>query len=221
MAGSRLVSSLVVLVMLACGAARAEASVYSRTLDIPHYWQDDRCWCSITIVEQWSDWLNGDRWADRQAAIARRYGVAAYDTRAGQCPTAGLNVGQMANALEDYTSHWFGQYSTRSEDSLASKIVKEINSGEPAAVVGYTRYRYQEPVANQHYYLVHGFRNSTSTYSNTASKISGFFLHDPAYGASGLNHVWQTAPSTFVSRSTFTRDYASNGYRSKYYLVID
>lgn len=206
---------LVVAIVLMLMALPAFAG-YRDTINIPHYWQDDRCWCAITIIEQWSDWVNGNAWSDRQPDLAETYNVPAYQNGC----VRGLTVPALADALEAETdaADDFSRYWAFLQSSFVSKIVREIHDGYPVAVAGYTRYVDGRVLANMHYYLVYSFENTGANYSSSERNVRGFWLHDPVYGSAFTNIVQGTSPQTFISKDTFLRDYASRSSR-RYNLV--
>lgn len=195
---------------------------YYKHLAVNLYSQDDPCWCSITTLEMWADWQHGWNWKKgRQTSLAKKYKVGSYNKTKKECPTSGLNVNQLADALENEAVSWnFSAYSTKSSDFFATKIAKEIQSGQPVAIVCYTRYKDGRKKANQHYMIADAFENTTAKYSSSSSNIKGFYVNDPAYGASNLSYVYSVSPRTFISKSSLTKYYASK-YKDKFYLVED
>lgn len=197
---------------------------YYEHLALPVYWQDDACWCSAATLEMWADWENSDSWySSHQSDLASTYDI--------DC-TGGLNVNDMANALEDETPNWYQSVSTTSGSTFASRIVKEIHSGVPVAVVAYTRYNDDrgdhdgdttddtaDYTANQHWLIVDAYELTRSSYSYSYSYIDSFWLNDPAYGA-GITYVDTVSPSEEIDAADFLAYYASK-YSSKYYLVED
>lgn len=185
---------------------------YYEHLSVNRYWQDTSYWCSAATLEMWADWENGDAWySSHQSDLASDYGITAK---------GGLNVNQMANALEDQTPNWYQSYSTSTESTFASRIVKEIHSGTPVAVVAYTRYNDGRAwVANQHWLIVDAYELTLSTYSSSYSYIDGYWVNDPAYGA-GITYVDSTSPTTEIDRDDFM-DYYASKYSGKWYLVED
>lgn len=218
-----LVTIATVLVAM-CAPSLQAADNYYKHLAVNVYPQDDRCWCSIATLAMWADWQNG-KTKDTgvpQKDLAKTYGVGSYDSKKKECSTGGLNANQLADALEEEAVSWgFSSYSTKTDDTFASKIVKEINDdGQPVAVVCNTRYTSGTVKPNQHYMIVDAFQNTTVSYSSSASKIRGYWVNDPAYGANNLSSVASVSPKTFISKSDFLTKYASK-YNSKYYLVED
>lgn len=195
-----------------------QSSAFFVSLRIPQSPQEDRCWCSISTLYMWTKFQKGK--SASQSTLASRYGVGSYNSNTKSCPTSGLNVNQLADALEDEAKSWnFVAYSSSSSDTFAKKIVSEIyNDKQPVAVVGNTRYKNGVVKANQHYFLVDSFDITGKSYD--LSKIKGFYMNDPAYNAK-IETVNTVSPTTFISKSTFFSTYASNSYKNKYYLVED
>lgn len=202
-------------VLLALAPTTAGA-VYSRDLGIGHRPQENRCWCSIAIVDMWTRYLTNEGPNGGQAEVAREQGV--------NCDV-GLSADGLADALEDETPNWFSSYITNSRNSFAAKIVNEVNARTPVAVAGFTRYSDQAPKAMKHWFLVDAFRNTGANFSSAWANISGYFVNDPAYNTGFAWTVVSTAPDTFITRDVFFRDYASTYNRpifgASYALVED
>lgn len=207
-------------ILLTSLAAPFALADYEKHLSARRYWQDDPCWCSITAVEMWSDQLNGTAYnPSRQSTLAARYGVGAYDSSTGECTTWGLNANQMVDALEAETNQDFSRYQTLFSTSLVPEIVKQVQSGKPVTMVGYTNYTNGDRSANQHYFLIDGFKNNQATYSVSYYRIDGYYINDPAYGATSLNGRVKTVhPFTLVSKEDLINNLASK-YRLHYNLI--
>ncbi|WP_437991848.1 C39 family peptidase [Sorangium sp. So ce145] len=196
-----------------CGSR--PSTVYEKILDVPHYSQDQPCWCSVTIVEMWSDYLNGSEWrASHQSDLAAEYGIPST-----RCPNTGdgMNVHELAAAVEAETSHWMKRDKTASEEAFARTIVEQVNDGKPVAVVGYTRYKHKDHAANQHWYLVRGFRNTTEKFSASLSNIDCFYVHDSVHG-SDIDYIYSTSPDVCVGTEQFFDEFLSKS-NGQYYLV--
>lgn len=190
----------------------ASAAGYFKSLSIPQRAQAKSYYCSASIVEMWIEWLHSK--AMSQSTIASEQGITS---------SHGLNSNELADALEDYSSHWFNDYARSDTSTFASQMMKEIQSGEPVAVVGNTRNADGSVKrACGHWLLVDSFWNSSTSYSSSYSYLNGFYMNDPLYGASwsGASDYYAISPTSYINKSTFFSTVASK-CTTKFYMVRD
>lgn len=164
----------------------------------------------------YAHWLNKDTNAT-QDAIAISEGISAQK---------GLNIYELADALENYTPNWFSSYSTSTKDNFVKKIISENKSDQPVVVLTSTRYSdpVEEPKPNKHYMLVDGFTQNTSKYSDDVSSTTGFHINDPLWDHVNRKSKYSAYEAVdgrvAFPMQEFMSEIASKS-SNKYYLVRD
>ena len=194
--------------------SNAVASQQLYSTPIKHSSQQDPCWCSIATVEMFATWDWG-RTAFTQNEIAEHTGVEKFSN--GNCPTGGLNVNELTDALNETS---YSKKYTRSPyfsgNSMLVDMMSSIKDGNPVALLGYTRYKNGDKFANKHYYTVN--KVATNRINNTEA-LQGFYLLDPVYKAKRLNRVKSISPYKFLSTNYILNTIASRSKWKRYNIV--
>lgn len=190
---------------------------YEKKNNVNNYSQEANYYCAVTAVQMYTHWVNGNT-NITQDTIAADNNVSI---------NKGMNVHEIADAIEDYTPKWFSSYSDRDDDDFIKKIISENNANQPVIVMAYTRYAdtSKAPKANKHWMLVDGFRQSSSTsYEHDDAKVTGFHVNDPMWSHSknkSKYSAYQAIDGRIAfPKTSFISDVASK-YNNKYYLVRD
>lgn len=214
------------IIALSLGAVSLTALAGGRSIDLKvnTYEQKHACWCAVAVVEMWTDWINGVRVWNQDPSKQSQIAQHVYGTT--DCPEDGMTVNNLADALEDYSSHWFTKYYTSSKDKFVSRIFYELNSGEPVALPVYTRFTDGRPWKDKgHYVLVDHIISNSSSNPTKESHVDYIRVNDPAYdlsaGKSLYSYIDATSPYDYISTNELFSSYVSNNYRNSYYLVRD
>ncbi len=207
------------LFVLMLAALPTQAAAYVKDLGVGHYPQDEDCYCGVAVLQMYSYWLEGDYYdqEDIEDDMDAEFGADVCGSGSGE----GIQWEEMKDGLEYYTSRYFTKYDRGDHNTFTTKIITEVYSGEPVAVVADTLdWRKTVTGTNSHWIIVDGFKNTSSSYSSSASKLSGFYVLDPLYGSGFTDYYTSLAPGTMVSKTFFYTTFVSPVTSSKQYSMV-
>ncbi len=204
---------------------------YTKDLGVYRYYQDDKCWCSVTTLEMWKDWIdhysfgsNGD-----QEEFASTYKVGKfklYPDGSWDCVNGGgMNQYELTTALnkEVDSGSFSGKFKVGKiyqDKQLPGFIAKNILRGQPVILVGNTVYTNgSAPRPAGHYFLIRGvkvktqeiadeIRNSSfSSWSKYYDDIEGFYINDPAYIYS--DRIFHITKNKLIDKNTLINKLAA------------
>lgn len=204
----------VILVFLYFMSLQAHAG-YQKYNKVNDYTQEKNYYCAVTTVQMYSHWLGGSDAS--QDEIAQSEGVSL---------AKGLNINELADAIENYTSNWFSAYSTSSKDAFVKKIITENQSGNPVVVMVHTQYTdiSKPPKPNKHYMLVDGFTLSSDSYNTDVINVLGLHINDPMWDYINKKSKFPEYVSVdgrYAFPVKVFMDEKASTYNNKYYLVED
>lgn len=197
-------------VLLSFSSSVAFGSGYYESLSIDPIAQEENYYCGPAIVETWVTWFEGD--SPSQDDIADDWGVTTSD---------GMNVNEVKEAMEDYSSPYFSKYTSSSSSTFGSKIVSEIHGSSGMAVMAKTRRRDGTSDSCQHWLLVDSYWTSATSYTSSYTSLNGYYMDDPLYASAFTGTYYYINPDTYVTKSTFFSSYVSKCPGTSYYYGVE
>lgn len=182
-------------------------SAAEKKLNVPHFWQDNGCWCGVATVEMVEQFYRGTSWSwysSRQANLAKpenNGGVyvghtseASGDSPCG--PNGGLDSHEMLTVLNERLSD-YGYFvdvklsvsgSPKRNHLFHSYAMESIDENDVFLFAGKTRYKDGTTTDRySHWYVIIGYKDSDGD-PYTINESDGYYIHDAAVGA-GLANV--------------------------------
>lgn len=194
-------------------------------LAVPHYPQQNACWCGIATLEMVEKYYRGDSWreyAERQYNLAMPVNNGGADPghtdqktpTSGPCgPKGGIYNKEMSDMLNfrltkphnigyknvDYYGSFYSKFNSVINYNLHKTVLESINKKDPVIFAGQTNYRNGTTTDRaSHWYVIVGVKDSDGL-THTINENDGYYIHDATVNAGLTNIKPLDKPAAFVS----------------------